>query len=316
MAPSAIELTPGFNFTKVLHSAPYPAISPSRPELSHKGKTVLVTGGHTGIGFAIARAFAQAGADKVIIIGRRDNLVASAASRLASEFSSSRVLGHVCDIADLTSVDELWKKLAKEKTTVDVVVLNAAKLSAKPILDLGRDTVWSDYLLHVRANLDFAERLHKQPGTGHRPKALINLTSVAIHESKLTGQFPTYGATKSAGTMLMQQVAKDVNPEELQIISYHPGGVYTELAEQSGFDKNDTQWDDENLPGQFAVWAASPEARFLHGRFVWAKWDVTELREGSLRIRIDEDNDFLKVGVVGIQEWEKCRITGSELMAK
>ena len=58
------------------------------------------------------------------------------------------------------------------------------------------------------------------------------------------------------------------------------------------------------MPGQFAVWAASPEARFLHGRFVWAKWDVTELLEGPLRKRIDEDHSFLKVGVVGIQEWE------------
>lgn len=62
----------------------------------------------------------------------------------------------------------------------------------------------------------------------------------------------------------------------------------------------------ENLPGQFAVWAASPEARFLHGRFVWAKWDVDELRGGPLRKRIDEDDEFLKVGVNGIQEWEKA----------
>lgn len=66
----------------------------------------------------------------------------------------------------------------------------------------------------------------------------------------------------------------------------------------------------ENLPGQFAVWAASPEARFLHGRFVWAKWDVDELQGGLLRKRIDEDDEFLKVGVVGIQDWEKADKTG------
>jgi len=32
------------------------------------------------------------------------------------------------------------------------------------------------------------------------------------------------------------------------------------------------------LPGNFCVWLASPEAAFLHGRFVWANWDVDELK--------------------------------------
>jgi hypothetical protein len=54
------------------------------------------------------------------------------------------------------------------------------------------------------------------------------------------------------------------------------------------------------LPGQFAVWLASPEARFLHGRFVWTEWDVDELKNGPLRKRIEEDPWFLKVGVKGL----------------
>lgn len=56
----------------------------------------------------------------------------------------------------------------------------------------------------------------------------------------------------------------------------------------------------EDLPGHFAVWAASEEAKFLHGRFVWAKWDVTELRKGQLRKMIDADSEFLQVGVKGM----------------
>jgi hypothetical protein len=53
------------------------------------------------------------------------------------------------------------------------------------------------------------------------------------------------------------------------------------------------------LPGNFAVWAASPEAEFLHGRFVWANWDVDELRSDVPK-RIEEEANFLKVGVVGL----------------
>lgn len=55
-----------------------------------------------------------------------------------------------------------------------------------------------------------------------------------------------------------------------------------------------------DLPSHFAVWAASPEAQFLHGRFVWASWDVEQLKNGDLRKRIDEDPTFLKLGVNGL----------------
>jgi NAD(P)-dependent dehydrogenase (short-subunit alcohol dehydrogenase family) len=167
---SAITLPPGFAFTQTVHNAPYPSISPFRPELSQAGKTVLITGGHTGIGYAIARAFAQASAKTVIIIGRRDKLVASAASCLSSEFPSTQTLGRCCDVVDLVSVDRLWKDLANENIFIDVVVLNAAKLSARPILDLGRDTVWEEYIINVRTHLDFIERLYKQPGAEGRQK--------------------------------------------------------------------------------------------------------------------------------------------------
>ena len=57
---------------------------------------------------------------------------------------------------------------------------------------------------------------------------------------------------------------------------------------------------EEDLPGSYAVWAASDEAAFLHGRFTWAAWDVNELQSGELRKRIDSDPAFLKVGVAGL----------------
>ncbi|KAH8666168.1 hypothetical protein BGZ61DRAFT_538358 [Ilyonectria robusta] len=75
--------------------------------------------------------------------------------------------------------------------------------------------------------------------------------------------------------------------EQLVVTSQNPGYALT---------KNSAE-----LPGNFAVWAASKEARFLHGRFVWASWDVDELATGELRKRIDENVDFLRIGVVGLR---------------
>jgi NAD(P)-dependent dehydrogenase (short-subunit alcohol dehydrogenase family) len=49
---------------------------------------------------------------------------------------------------------------------------------------------------------------------------------------------PTYGLTKNAGTLLLQQIAKDTKPEDMQIVSFHPGGVLTESARKGGANEN------------------------------------------------------------------------------
>jgi hypothetical protein len=63
-----------------------------------------------------------------------------------------------------------------------------------------------------------------------------------------------------------------------------------------------------DLPGAFAVWAASKEAAFLHGRVVWASWDVDELAKGDVRKRMEEDGDYLRVGVVGFQNTMRAKL--------
>ena len=53
--------------------------------------------------------------------------------------------------------------------------------------------------------------------------------------------------------MLLQQIAKDVPAEKLQIVSYHPGGIFTELAEHAGFNRDDPRWDDGKLHVSFCI---------------------------------------------------------------
>lgn len=62
------------------------------------------------------------------------------------------------------------------------------------------------------------------------------------------------------------------------------------------------------LPADFSVWAASPEASWLHGRFVWAHWDIEELKaDREVVRRLEEEDGYLKVGVEGLlncaQQW-------------
>ena len=55
-----------------------------------------------------------------------------------------------------------------------------------------------------------------------------------------------------------------------------------------------------SLAASFTVWAASEEAKFLHGRFVWASWDVTEMMTGEFRQRVEKDKLYLTLGIHGL----------------
>ena len=49
---------------------------------------------------------------------------------------------------------------------------------------------------------------------------------------------PSYGLTKNSGTLLLQQIAKDVRLDDMQIVSYHPGGILTDSVREAGYSSS------------------------------------------------------------------------------
>ena len=155
------------NPSALAHKDTHPAISPSRPELSQAGKTVLVTGGGSGVGYAIASGFARAGASAIILTGRREHVLKSAAEKLKADWATMNpglaVHTHPVDVASSESIAALWSWLAETKTVIDVLVLNAGLQSPiKSMLQLGLDGVWEAFKANVQGHMDFAERFHNQ----------------------------------------------------------------------------------------------------------------------------------------------------------
>ncbi|KUI56271.1 hypothetical protein VP1G_03628 [Cytospora mali] len=297
------------NFTKTVHRSSYPAIDPTRPELSQKGRTVLITGGGTGIGIAIAKSFVIAEAKTIIIVGRRENVLADAKRNIEQEAQkagkAAQVLAQVVDVTDKSAVAALWSGLEDKGVVVDVLVLNSAKFASfESLLEAGSDEVWSTFEANVHGPLMMTEAFAKQGGD--TPKSLVNVATQAIHmfeksELIIGWHSPGYGLTKNAGALTIQQIASQSDPEKMQVVSFHPGVIYTSGWKEAGIPKSFFPFDDESLAGSAAVWLASPEARFLHGRFVWSSWDVEELKTGEIRKKIDEDLGFLKIGVRGLK---------------
>ncbi|KAJ4110262.1 hypothetical protein NW768_012022 [Fusarium equiseti] len=292
--------------TKRIHKRAYDAILPTRPELSQAGKTVLITAGTGGIAYAIARNFGIAGASKVIITGRSEERLKSAVKGLSDEVlavdphSKTKYDGRVCQVADPSSINALFDSLSKDNIIVDVLILSAAHIVLGKVKDQTWEGVWEQFIVNVRSLNQFRDLFEKQPRVEAGPRYILNVSTAAIHHFNIGIDMGTYTLTKNSAALLLQQIADETDPSETQIINFHPGAVLGVRAQESGIDTSSFDWDHEDLPGSFAVWAASPEAAFLHGRFVWAAWDVEELKSGQLREKLDKDAKFLKVSVNGL----------------
>jgi NAD(P)-dependent dehydrogenase (short-subunit alcohol dehydrogenase family) len=153
------------NVTKTVHTKPYDAISPTRPELSQAGKTILITGGGTNVGLAIAHSFVRASAQTVIVVGRRIDVLEAARAKLEAEGTATKIIARACDLVKTSDIDALWKYLSDEGITVDVLVSNAAKFTEpKPLMELGFEEVWSQVDANLKAPMYLTDRFYKQAG--------------------------------------------------------------------------------------------------------------------------------------------------------
>lgn len=216
------------SFTKTWHNDTYPAIAPTRPELSAAGKNVVITGGGTGIGKATAIAFAQAGAKSVSIVGRRLDRLQTAGQAVSEANSSSQVVLQTGDITNRASINAALDVIVnKVGSNIDIFVSNAGMLPIEapvvgyPDAEFRRafeiNTMGTFHALHAFTPL-------AAPGA----KFLYTASSIG-HWAPLP-EVPgvwSYAATKAAALKMVDYYAFE-HPE-IHVASFHPGIVGTEI---------------------------------------------------------------------------------------
>jgi NAD(P)-dependent dehydrogenase (short-subunit alcohol dehydrogenase family) len=187
------------------------------------GKTALVTGSTSGIGHAIAKGFAGAGAD-VVINGRTQAKVDAAVAAIGKAVPGAKVRGVAADVS--TSAD--CEKLAAALPDVDILINNAGIFEPKGFLDIPDDD-WSRFF---EVNVMSGVRLSRAylPGMLKRnwgrivfisSESALNIPKEMIH----------YGMTKTAQLAVSRGLAEMTRGSAVTVNSVLPGPTMSEGVE-------------------------------------------------------------------------------------
>src|SRR5262245_59361823 len=225
---------------------------------SFRGKVVLVTGASSGIGRAIALAFAAAGA-RVALVARRRPVLEEVAELVRAQGSEGVVVP--ADVTDRAEVQRCFASVRDHFGRVDVVVNNAGVLIPAHVLDL--DPTELDAMLRV--NLFGALFVMQEAVRQMRAQcggSIVNVASLAGRRgiSPIGG----YCATKFALVGLTEALREELHGKPVHVALVEPGVVETPMVENVTQDEEFLDfWPTAlNMPPSWVVWAIFAAARF------------------------------------------------------
>ena len=185
---------------------------------SFEGKAVLVTGANRGIGFAVAREFARAGADLMVL--SEDATITGAAQELEA-LTGRSVLPLLCDIADRAAVLRIFEQIEH----LDVLVNNAGLQYLTPIGEAG-EAVEKRFRrvmdVNVMGSFYVTREALPRMGSGGR----ILFTASVWSKTAVSG-YSGYCASKHAVLGMLRSLAQELGPRGITVNGVCPGWVNT-----------------------------------------------------------------------------------------
>lgn len=202
-----------------------------------KDKVAVVTGGASGLGEAVVRDFAAAGA-KVAIL----DLNLPRAQAIAAELGSDRVTTHAVDVADAASVGQALSEILASHGAVHICVNCAGVADPAKILDRdGNALPLAHFERVVRINMIgtynvmsqcAALMAHNPPDDGAERGVIVNTSSGAAFEGQI-GQ-SAYAASKNGVIGLNLPAARELGRYGIRVNAIAPGLFLTPMAEGLG----------------------------------------------------------------------------------
>ncbi len=193
-----------------------------------EGKVALVTGGSRGIGAAVARQLAAAGADVAITYEKSADLAQGVIADVQA--AGRRGLAIAANSADPAAVRGAVDRTAAELGRLDILVSNAGIGRMGPLEDVSLEDVDLTLNVHVRASFVAAQAAARHMGEGG---SIINIGS-CLADRVPGGGMTLYATSKAALNGMAKGLARDLGPRGITANVVHPGPIDTDMNPADG----------------------------------------------------------------------------------
>ena len=242
-------------------------------KLSLKGKVALVTGASYGIGFAIAGAYAQAGAT-VVFNDVNQELVDKGIASYRELGIEAR--GYVCDVTDESAVMAMVERIGNEAGPIDILVNNAGIIRRVPMTEMSAGEFRK--VIDVDLTAPFIVAKAVIPGMIERGHGkIINICSMMSELGRET--VSAYAAAKGGLKMLTRNICSEYGGYNIQCNGIGPGDIATPQTAPL----REPQPDGSRHPFDQFIVAKTPAAR----------WGMVEDLTGPAVFLASEASDFV-----------------------
>ncbi len=196
-------------------------MSNKKEHIKDNGKIAIVTGGGSGLGYAIAEKFIQAGME-TIIAGRNKEKLDTAKEKLGKQCHAI-----VCDVSNLSSIPAFVNDIIKQFGQIDILVNNAGINMKKEFTEVTDE----DFQKVITTNLTgvfvmsrevVKHMLEKKTG------CIINISSMAAQYG--LPKVIAYSASKTAIDGMTRAMAVELSPKGIRVNAIAPGFIYSDMT--------------------------------------------------------------------------------------
>jgi len=243
------------------------------------GRHVLLTGGGSGLGLAVAEGLAAAGA-RLSLVGRDESKLRGAADKIVK--AGGNAAPFRCDVTDRDALPALVEKAERAGGPIDVLFNNAGVQQRAPVLAFPADGWDRMIATHLSAPFFLSQAVARGMVERRRGK-IINTLSLMSELGRPT--IVPYTAAKGGLKMLTRGLATELGPHNIQVNGIAPGYFRTEMNEALMADPDFDGWVRNRTPARrwgephelvgAAILLASSASDFINGQVLFVDGGLT-----------------------------------------
>lgn len=194
------------------------------------GKNAIITGAGRGIGAELAKDFAKAGAN-IMLVSRTQSDLDKVANEIKEFAPEQTIVGHACDVSNVEAVQAMVDEAEKLFGNIDILVNNAGINKKMPFLDVDLDTWQSIININLTGQFIVAQTVAKKMAESGKGGSIVSMASVGGFIA-LQNTSP-YCASKGGILQMTRVMASDLAPYHIRVNAICPGFIDTGLLENN-----------------------------------------------------------------------------------